>query len=838
MKKLFLFLAMIFLASPAFATTTWYVSNLAANGYALGVDTNNGTSKSTPFLDNCKAVASASNGDTIIDNPTTTGSYRSANHPYSENCSAAGYLQMGALVATLEGDPSYVSTYTNNTGNYAVIQGEGIGEGRVINYNTSGAGSVLQNIVVDGQGVSFGSGAAITLHTQSGITLNNALVVNIVAGEESFSLGTGSGNTVTMIDDSIDASNVGTTFAIIQQGTLTIQGGNYTSTAASQKIYQVPSGSSTVSISAAKDSNGSQIIMAGSEDFLYLSSSSGSVSSITLAGFNNNNIIHLINMQGSTLSGPVNINNFTMVLGSNSTSNSWLQNFNQNTTGAAAVTIHDGTISDISSYAGDDVGIYNASNAYVYNLKITHAGTGHTILIGSDGFISNETNTATTTGGQNLADTTADTFVDQFITTAAAGANTYAGRIVFELKKTGTPTGNITLSIYADNAGNPGTLVEASNTTLPAASLTTGYLPYEFNFALRSNLTVSTKYHFVITSTIAISASNFVTIAENTTTTQGSILTSILGTTIWVANTSNALMYYYQTGPYEITAPVAFGNIYSCTNTTAEVHGIIIAATQAGTINNNVSYGCGIGDIFKLTQGTSSNPALIYDNINYTTNPYMNGLLYVKSGAYVDVFNNEYVTVGTAGGTLLGSSVVIGPDNNTAYFPSTAQQNATPPDHITFENNIVIANLTSALYLYNIGGNALNGTCTNCTINYNDVFAAGSANWGEVGSTTYTTFANWQTSNFDANSIGTDPLLTNESTTSSVAGFVPTSSSPVEAAGISTGGVVKNDYYGNLFLPVPDIGAFSISNSSFSSGGSGGSSCSGGAFGIGPFNQA
>jgi len=47
--------------------TTYYVSNNSSNGYALGVDTNNGTSQSTPFLTIAHAISiMASTGDTWL----------------------------------------------------------------------------------------------------------------------------------------------------------------------------------------------------------------------------------------------------------------------------------------------------------------------------------------------------------------------------------------------------------------------------------------------------------------------------------------------------------------------------------------------------------------------------------------------------------------------------------------------------------------------------------------------------------------------------------------------------------------------------------------------------
>lgn len=52
--------------------TTWYVSNVAANGFALGDDSNTGLSKSAPKLTIAAAHTAAKDGDTIIINSSET----------------------------------------------------------------------------------------------------------------------------------------------------------------------------------------------------------------------------------------------------------------------------------------------------------------------------------------------------------------------------------------------------------------------------------------------------------------------------------------------------------------------------------------------------------------------------------------------------------------------------------------------------------------------------------------------------------------------------------------------------------------------------------------------
>jgi len=57
---------------PILGGTTWYVSNVAANGFALGNDSNSGLSKALPKLTLAAAHDAAAPGDTIIINSSET----------------------------------------------------------------------------------------------------------------------------------------------------------------------------------------------------------------------------------------------------------------------------------------------------------------------------------------------------------------------------------------------------------------------------------------------------------------------------------------------------------------------------------------------------------------------------------------------------------------------------------------------------------------------------------------------------------------------------------------------------------------------------------------------
>lgn len=71
------------------------------------------------------------------------------------------------------------------------------------------------------------------------------------------------------------------------------------------------------------------------------------------------------------------------------------------------------------------------------------------------------------------------------------------------LKKVGSPTGNLTVTIETDNAGDPsGTAVtNGTSNNVAASSLSTGYGWIEFTFATSPTLSASTQYHLVLETT-------------------------------------------------------------------------------------------------------------------------------------------------------------------------------------------------------------------------------------------------------------------------------------------------------------------------------------------------
>lgn len=84
--------------------------------------------------------------------------------------------------------------------------------------------------------------------------------------------------------------------------------------------------------------------------------------------------------------------------------------------------------------------------------------------------------------------------------------------VQLRLKKTGTPTGNLTLKIQTDSAGSPsGTPVtNGTSNTVAASTLSSSYGWIDFVFALSPTLDANTQYHLVLETADSASNTNYV----------------------------------------------------------------------------------------------------------------------------------------------------------------------------------------------------------------------------------------------------------------------------------------------------------------------------------------
>lgn len=108
--------------------------------------------------------------------------------------------------------------------------------------------------------------------------------------------------------------------------------------------------------------------------------------------------------------------------------------------------------------------------------------------------------------------TSAATEYDKLAQSFQISSTSTIDKVTLWLKKVGSPAGTMTLRIETNNAGSPsGTLADANATvTVAESSLTTSYGAITFNFATDFQLTGSTTYWLVLSTSRAQSATDYV----------------------------------------------------------------------------------------------------------------------------------------------------------------------------------------------------------------------------------------------------------------------------------------------------------------------------------------
>jgi hypothetical protein len=112
-------------------------------------------------------------------------------------------------------------------------------------------------------------------------------------------------------------------------------------------------------------------------------------------------------------------------------------------------------------------------------------------------------------------------------------------KVWIPLKKAGAPTGTITVTIYADTAGDPSGSALATFSTLDAATLTTSYVDTLFSLTLPTDLAAGT-YHLILESDVTISTTAYVAWHGNTVSSGGNA--NLFGTG-WVPTATKNLQY-------------------------------------------------------------------------------------------------------------------------------------------------------------------------------------------------------------------------------------------------------------------------------------------------------
>lgn len=796
-RSAMLALLLVLMASGRAWATTYYVSNAASNGYVVGADTNNGTSKSTPFLTWNKAAVVAATGDVVNGNPSGTS--------YVENTGTSG------LSLTLNGVTFQTDQSLLGVGNCTITGLVGTST-RVMNIPSSPNAIVFNNITIDGQNQI--DGPVPHNQTGSGVAWNGCTFQNFT-GHNCIASPTGTGNVFAFTNCTVPSS----------VPTLLNSGGGYTSltitgctlSPATNVINLFSSGSTCTTLSITNNNvsntsagafyvgNGtiSTATVTGNTFnacWSALYSDGGHAQTITTLNFSNNTI------QGASTNQAVYLLNLTCtsatISGNNCTADGGLSFIAGES--ASGVTVNNNTVTMGANGTGYCIsGGPIGPNYLVYGNTISNAATNPVngaacIVMGRDGYFGDSSNTAATTGNQNLYDVAGDTYVDQTITASQTVATAHASYIAgfsANILKVGSPTGSITCSLYTDNAGVPGTLVETSATSLSASLVSTSAQAFFFLFSNHSQLTPAAKYHMVFTvSGGAVSSSNYFQFQKNTTVTFGAINTSTLGPgNTWVADATHAIMYTVYTCMVGATNAVIRNNTITVTSpASVKMHGVLVGSAIGAKVDSNFVLG---GTICVIPKDSFS--VQVSNNLFYSTNSTEAGI-YSKGSTGTLIYHNTVIL----NAATPGSCVQLNYDQTLGI--------QSPPGTCTALNNVLVQEYSGGgAFVYNLSINGA-GQYPTGTFNNNVVYATSG---NGIEAVRYSSWSAWQTAGFDAASVNSDPLLVNRTNPAIASDFKPTVTSPAIWLGTNLLSSVPTDYLGIAREAAPTAGALRYSAS-------------------------
>ena len=811
--------AVLALALPAAAgAATWYVSNVANNGYALGVDTNNCTAVGTPCLTINGAHGKASAGDTIIVNPSGTC--------YSEN-SGSSYLAVTKAL-TIEGDPSLLASQ----GKYCL---QGTSTTRTLNVQAS---ATFINTAIDANAGGKSSALVVVQAAASTAAFSNVDIKNLTSTNYAF-LQNGA---TTLILDKVSMTaangNASTTgFVNVFTAGLTVNATGVNLSGIANGIVStahVATGGITVGASA----DGTRSSFAnvatpiyypygGVQTLVDIESAdfSGTETQAIYGGNSGAESVATFKVKSCnfTQTGPsIEVNGASGAYGSMEISynvhNSPAAFIQANGMGFGNANVHHNTVTQTGATADPFLINGGTSGIAFANNKVTTdrgagSNTGHVFQIGSDGQSTFSSNTAAATTTLKLGDQASDAFVYQPVT-ASVGGSAIPSSFSFQLSRVGSPTGTITAYLYSNNSGVPGSVLDTSDLTgvtlgsFSAASLTG--TPTWYQFWLPDHPTITTgTYHVVLKYSGSGDASDYVALQANAS---GTAAGSSSNGTSWTAG-SNAALFQFQYANFDLIEPVLHDNVVTITTTgTTGVHNYFCGGTLGCKMYNNQAYGGSISYIFKLTDGSNgSYPAIAFDNLAFQGNSTNGGrqLFRDKGARSATWYQNSAVMSGN------GLSNVMTADND--YDPTnTPQYSGQPSQNGVFKNNILYGvNASGAAYIYVLGNatdTAGSVKVVNPTLNNNAVYFDGTVTpMNDIRSgvgTNVTTWAGVQALGFETNGVNADPKLSNEANPTKLPDFTPVSNSPAGGAGSPAVTVtVPSDFNGTSFLAPPDDGA-------------------------------
>lgn len=735
----------------AFASSVIYASNATSNGFNTGSDSIGTGTKTAPYLTIDKALTVAGATAAVEVNPGT---------PYQESSGGTGWLLLPTTKAVVIGSDRALGQWTLQcTGAVA----------RVILLNTSTFKVVFYNAILDGTGTSSGNILSQS-NTTGGLYFNYCNFRN--SSGSAIAKPTLTGNILSCINCNFEST---VHFAISGSG------GNYTALimqgnifAQDNQVYQGAAGGVVTNLTVTGNS--------------FVQNGTGTGKGFTLSGDTVGTLVFSGNFATGTFASPLlSINNssiITSLVANNNTGNpsaGMILNNSENIgTGEISYNKLDVIVGGSDQIVARCVpGIFNVIRNYV---RVFATAQQHGIAIGNDGYITDSTNaTATTT--QNLGSASGNVYVDQKFTTGVAAQAVKASNLataLVTLKKTGSPTGGIVLKIYADNAGVPGTLLDTSDTTLLASSLTTSAATYGFNLPAHYFSTPSTAYHYVLQYTGSVDGTNYVVISTNATVTNGSLSTASDGTT-WTNDASHACVYTIFTGSFAGTIfNFRRNKFYVQAGANTTTHGSLIGAVNLTEYSGNEVYNTAIGHLFKNTYG-----GVAFDNIATSTIG-SQGAMYFKGSHGVKAYHNTLIAASAAGGACLISST------------DSANGNNAPQATGEFKNNILVCTGTGTAYAVDAGSALI--------ITNNCVYSVGNINTvtGQL------TWVGWQGAGFDASSVNSNPNLPYLAGSVAANDYVPPHGSAAGGIGANLSATVPADFNGAAFSTAPPAGAFNL----------------------------
>lgn len=779
--------------------TTYYVSASAANGYALGSDANACTSKAAPCLTIAAAALLATSGaDTIVVNPGST---------YVENSGGNGYLNLNYPV-TLTGDTSLCGTLAGG-GSKPMIQATA--SSRIVNAGQTGA-LTIGCAILDAQSGASRQGVS-PQSANTTITLQQIDWKNFVASEIG---GVSASNMVFTLDrNTCGADSTGNGFFGFAGDTthnpsVVIYGGNY-GCGGTIGIYMP--GTNMPAFRALRDVNGALPIFAGGSSYCaYFSGGTYGVLEIHAAlGGACSTGIGVVN---STVSTSMTMSEITASAQPGGQLQIWNVYASSVAINSCNLTQSGATHPSISVYSENTTGfsmsgctlngmvggsvpmayVATSGSPQIIGNTFTSPVGGNTQMFkgGSDGVFYDASNTATTGEfAQGLGDVSADLYVDSPWTTngiTSSGRAPYMAYVDADLKKTGSPTGNISFSLYADSGGNPTGSALATSSTVSAATLSTSVQQVHFTLATPVYLSPNTKYHIVWTYGGTIDGANYPQLDANTVTTTAvaSLQKSANGSS-WTADSSHYLRAIVATGFYTSKPVYAFNKcLYADTTNAAERECINGGPVLSMLAFGNWCMNCGYVVLAKNALSTSASPTIMFANTSVATVGTNTGT-YCKASPWCFQYNNTtWLGAGVGGG---GAGVTYGPDSIGAINPIGSPNGAS-------RNNLII-NLSSSATCFNVlsgstGFSADNDDCY--SPNKTTIDAASGNNW-----------AAWQGNGFDVHGLTLSPGL--PASPQAAAQLAIALGSPLARAGAAVTGAA-NDNAGHVFLSPRPIGAF------------------------------